>query len=106
MEGSGALRAAHLNGQLNALVIRGISDRADAEKHGADASGSQQRAAEQAAAVTVAVLHKHRPREGSSDSGEEPQELRARGATYGGDHIDFRGGTFHGPVTGKGDRRR
>lgn len=106
MEGSGALRAAHLNGQLNALVIRGISDRADAEKHGADASGSQQRAAEQAAAVTVAVLHKHRPREGSSDSGEEPQELRARGATYGGDHIDFRGGTFHSPVTGKGDRRR
>ncbi|MCW8120479.1 MULTISPECIES: 5'-methylthioadenosine/S-adenosylhomocysteine nucleosidase [Streptomyces violaceoruber group] len=106
MEGSGALRAAHLSGQLNALVIRGISDRADAEKHRADASGSQQRAAEQAAAVTVAVLHKHRPREGSSDSGEEPQELRARGATYGGDHIDFRGGTFHGPVTGKGDRRR
>ena len=22
-------------------------------------------------------------------------------ATYAGDHIDFRGGTFHGPVTGK-----
>ncbi|MEV5868840.1 5'-methylthioadenosine/S-adenosylhomocysteine nucleosidase [Streptomyces tendae] len=98
MEGSGALRAAHLSGQLDALVIRGISDRADAEKHTADASGSQQRAAEQAAAVTVSVLHKHRPREGSSDPEEGPQE-----ATYGGDHIDFRGGTFHGPVTGKAD---
>jgi nucleoside phosphorylase len=96
MEGSGVLQAAHLSGQLNALVIRGISDRADAKKHKADTSGSQQRAAEQAAAVTVAVLHKHRPREGSSDSEEEPQ-----GATYGGDHIDFRSGTFHGPVTGK-----
>jgi nucleoside phosphorylase len=101
MEGSGALLAAHLNGQLNALVIRGISDRADAEKHKADASGTQQRAAEQAAAVTMAVLHKHRPREGSSDSEERPHRDRDGGASYGGDHIDFRDGTFHGPVTGK-----
>ncbi|WP_226025097.1 5'-methylthioadenosine/S-adenosylhomocysteine nucleosidase family protein [Streptomyces hyderabadensis] len=98
MEGSGALQAAHLSGQVNALVIRGISDRADAGKHQADASGSQQLAAEQAAAVTAAVLRKHRPREGSTGFGKEP-----RGATYGGDHIDFRGGTFHGPVTGKAD---
>ncbi|MFJ6075664.1 nucleosidase [Streptomyces sp. NPDC093065] len=96
MEGSGVLQAAHLNGRLNALVIRGISDRADAGKHAADASGSQRRAAEQAAAVTVAVLHRHRPRKGAGDSAEAP-----RGAAYGGDHIDFRGGTFHGPVTGK-----
>ena len=101
MEGSGAAHAAHLNGQLNALVIRGISDRADAEKHKADASGSQKRAAEQAAAVTVAVLHKHRPREGSSDSEERPHRHGDGEATYAGDHIDFRGGTFHGPVTGK-----
>ncbi|MFG2327732.1 5'-methylthioadenosine/S-adenosylhomocysteine nucleosidase [Streptomyces sp. NPDC048568] len=104
MEGSGALRAAHLNGQLPALVVRGISDRADAGKHRADASGSQQRAAAQAAAVTTAVLHKHRPREasspGASDSEEGPQRRGDGTATYGGDHIDFRGGTFHGPVTG------
>ncbi|MDT0400272.1 5'-methylthioadenosine/S-adenosylhomocysteine nucleosidase [Streptomyces sp. DSM 41635] len=106
MEGSGAAHAAHLNGQLNALVIRGISDRADAGKHEADASGSQKRAAEQAAAVTVAVLHKHRPREGSSDSEERPHRHGDGGATYAGDHIDFRGGTFHGPVTGKSDGRR
>ncbi|MEV5017178.1 5'-methylthioadenosine/S-adenosylhomocysteine nucleosidase [Streptomyces sp. NPDC053780] len=106
MEGSGALRAAHLSGQLNALVIRGISDRADAKKQKADASGSQQRAAEQASAVTVAVLHKHRPREASSDSEEGPQERSPSGATDGGDHIDFRCGTFHGPVTGKSDGRR
>lgn len=109
MEGSGALQAAHLNGQVNALVIRGISDRADAKKHKADASGSQQRAAEQAAAVTVALLHKHRPREGSSvssDPEEGPHRHGDGGAAYGGDHVDFRGGTFHGPVTGKGDGRR
>ncbi|WP_407702869.1 5'-methylthioadenosine/S-adenosylhomocysteine nucleosidase family protein [Streptomyces xylophagus] len=104
MEGFGALQAAHLSGQLNALVIRGISDRADGDKRNADASGSQQRAAKQAALVTVALLRKHRPREGSDSSEEEPHRGGDRGgygATYGGDHIDFRGGTFHGPVVGK-----
>lgn len=106
MEGSGALLAAHLNGQVNALVIRGISDRADAGKSKADAAGSQKRAAEQAAAVTVAVLHKHRPREASPGSKEGPQPRRDGGAGYSGDHIDFRGGTFHGPVTGKSTGRR
>ncbi|MCX4813939.1 5'-methylthioadenosine/S-adenosylhomocysteine nucleosidase [Streptomyces sp. NBC_01239] len=100
MEGFGALQAAHLNGQLNALVVRGISDRADDGKSNADASGSQQRAAKQAALVTFALLRKHRPREGSADSEEEPHR-GGGGATYGGDHIDFRGGTFHGPVIGK-----
>ena len=100
MEGFGALQAAHLNGQLNALVIRGISDRADDGKSNADASGSQQRAAKQAALVTVALLRKHRPREGSADSEEAPHR-GGGGATYGGDHIDFRGGTFSGPVIGK-----
>ncbi|KOU59690.1 nucleosidase [Streptomyces sp. MMG1533] len=101
MEGSGAAHAAHLNGGLDALVIRGISDRANADKHKADASGSQKLAAAQAASVTVAVLHKHRPREGSSDSEERPHRRGQDGVTYGGDHIDFRGGTFYGPVTGK-----
>ncbi|MEU2617650.1 5'-methylthioadenosine/S-adenosylhomocysteine nucleosidase [Streptomyces sp. NPDC007157] len=94
MEGSGAAHAAHLNGQLDTLVIRGISDLANADKHTADASGSQILAAERAASVAVEVLRKHQPRE-SSDSEEDPQER------YGGDHIDFRGGTFHGPVIGK-----
>ncbi|MEU6195738.1 5'-methylthioadenosine/S-adenosylhomocysteine nucleosidase [Streptomyces sp. NPDC047061] len=100
MEGSGAVHAAHLNGQLDALVIRGISDRANRDKHQADASGSQERAAEQAASVAVAVLRKHRPRGGSDDE-EGPQQRGDSSATYGGDHIDFRGGTFHGPVIGK-----
>ncbi|MGW0835638.1 5'-methylthioadenosine/S-adenosylhomocysteine nucleosidase family protein [Streptomyces prunicolor] len=100
MEGSGALQAAHLNGQLDALVVRGISDRANADKSDDDASGSQQRAAKQAALVTVALLRKHRPRESSAGSEEEPHR-GGGGATYGGDHIDFRGGTFNGPVVGK-----
>lgn len=107
MEGSGAAQAAHLNGQLDALVIRGISDHADAGKSKTDAAGSQQLAAKQAAAVTMAVLTKHRPREGSVDSEERPQGRgEGGGTTYGGDHIDFRGGTFYGPVTGKTNRQQ
>lgn len=106
MEGSGAAHAAHLNGQLDALVIRGISDRANRHKHKADASGSQELAAKQAASVAIAVLRKHPPRGGgSSDSQEGPFRGHDGGASYGGDHIDFRGGTFHGPVTGKSDGR-
>jgi nucleoside phosphorylase len=110
MEGSGALQAAHLNGRLNALVIRGVSDRADAGKSRADASGSQELAAKRAAAVTMAVLLKHRPRKGSSavssDSEEGPHRRGDGGAAYGGEHIDFRGGTFYGTVIGKIDGRR
>ncbi|MFF3499279.1 nucleosidase [Streptomyces sp. NPDC003247] len=101
MEGSGAAHAAHLSGQSPALVIRGISDLADGDKADADAGGSQELAAAQAAKVAVAVLRKHRPRAGSSDAQEGPQRGSGGGDTYGGDHIDFRGGTFHGPVVGK-----
>ena len=93
MEGSGIAHAAHLSRQLDALVIRGISDFANPDKSTADASGSQQLAAGQAAKVAVAVLRKHEP-----TSEETP---KAAGPTYAGDHIDFSGGTFYGPVTGK-----
>lgn len=96
MEGSGASHAAHLSGQLDALVIRGISDFANPEKHEADASGSQEHAAGQAAKVAIAVLRKHLP--GSQEGS------KSGGPTYAGDHIDFRGGTFHGPVVGKQTR--
>ncbi|MBE8472702.1 5'-methylthioadenosine/S-adenosylhomocysteine nucleosidase [Streptomyces justiciae] len=105
MEGYGATQAAHLNGRLDSLVVRGISDHANADKHKADAKGSQPLAARQAAAVTVAVLRRHGPRGGSSDQ-EGPHARGEGGATYGGDHIDFRGGTFYGPVTGKRTEQR
>ncbi|MFF7372653.1 5'-methylthioadenosine/S-adenosylhomocysteine nucleosidase [Streptomyces tricolor] len=96
MEGSGAAQAAHLSGQVDALVVRGISDRADRHKRRADAGGSQQRAAGHAATVTVALLRKHQPRHPRPAAPEEDPQTR-----YGGDHIDFRGGTFHGTVIGK-----
>ncbi|MPY36225.1 5'-methylthioadenosine/S-adenosylhomocysteine nucleosidase [Streptomyces adustus] len=105
-EGSGAAHAAHLNGRSDALVIRGISDRADAGKRRADDSGSQQRAAARAASVAVAVLRKHRPR--TAPPGAPGPRLDEGAGGHGGDHIDFRGGTFHGTVIGKmsdGNRR-
>ncbi|WP_225827389.1 5'-methylthioadenosine/S-adenosylhomocysteine nucleosidase [Streptomyces naphthomycinicus] len=95
MEGAGAAHAAHVENR-QALVVRGISDRANAEKSVADAGGSQERAAARAAAVAVAVLRTYRPRGGSHDDAGEEHPGR-----QGGDHIEFRGGTFYGPVVGK-----
>ncbi|MFI8301462.1 SAV_2336 N-terminal domain-related protein, partial [Streptomyces nigra] len=70
MEGSGVLQEAAegLSDQVDALVIRGISDRADAERRKVYPSGSQQRAAEQAAAVMMVVLRRLRPRHGGEDT--------------------------------------
>ncbi|MCX4765053.1 5'-methylthioadenosine/S-adenosylhomocysteine nucleosidase [Streptomyces sp. NBC_01275] len=97
MEGSGAAHAAHLNGQLDALVVRGISDHANPDKDEADASGSQGRAAAQAAAVAMAILRRLRPRDHSS----EPGEGAAEEPRHRGDHLDFRNSVFNGPVVGK-----
>ncbi|WKX12722.1 5'-methylthioadenosine/S-adenosylhomocysteine nucleosidase [Streptomyces sp. NL15-2K] len=106
MEGSGATHAAHLSGQLDALVIRGISDRADAGKHAADAAGSQERAAGRAASVAVAVLRKHRPRGGSSDPEEGPHHGSDVVTIFGRDHVDLRGAAFHGTAVGRSFGRR
>ncbi|WP_329221130.1 5'-methylthioadenosine/S-adenosylhomocysteine nucleosidase [Streptomyces sp. NBC_01485] len=94
MEGSGAAHAAHVNGRLDALVIRGISDHADAAKTRTDTAGSQQRAARQAAEVARAVLRKHHPR-------TTPDAERQSRPGPSGDHITFQGGTYYGPVIGK-----
>ncbi|MGX9891150.1 5'-methylthioadenosine/S-adenosylhomocysteine nucleosidase [Streptomyces sp. NPDC002276] len=109
MEGSGVVSAVDLAGG-DALVIRGISDRADADKSRTDGEGWQSRAAENAAAAAVAVLRELRPFRGSrvggsgsgSDrEGEDSEEGPHQGARYGGDHLDFRGSTFNGPFVAK-----
>ncbi|MGW5098933.1 5'-methylthioadenosine/S-adenosylhomocysteine nucleosidase, partial [Streptomyces nodosus] len=41
MESAGFARAVHLAGHLDALTIRGISDKADGQKHAADAGGEK-----------------------------------------------------------------
>ncbi|MET7478942.1 tetratricopeptide repeat protein [Streptomyces sp. NPDC005648] len=72
MEGSGVAHAAHLAGAPGALIIRGISDRADAGKSLADAHGSQRMAAARAAEAAVAVLRELEPRGSTALPPSEP----------------------------------
>ena len=107
MESSGVAHAVHLAGQAGALIIRGISDKANAEKSTADAEGSQPRAAANAAAAAIAVLHELDPKPVAPAQAEpDPREGPFRGSTYGGDHLDFRGSTFNAPFTAKSVDRR
>lgn len=55
-EGAGFAGAASMADQVPALVIRGISDRADGDKQHTDNAGFQLIAAENAAALTIAVI--------------------------------------------------
>lgn len=129
-EGSGVLHAARL-GNLDALVVRGISDRADSRKTLADASGTQPDAARNAAEAAVAILRKavpatrtatgaaaHAANGAATGLPPEPIEI-GKGATFkeqvigkdvrgeelpGGRPTRLRigeGGVFEGPVIGK-----
>ncbi|WP_413114573.1 hypothetical protein ACK1X7_02310 [Streptomyces sp. CY1] len=71
MEGAGVAQAAHLNAALPALIVRGISDRADGEKYDADAEGWQSRAARHAAAFAFSVLRELPPGGGQAPPGPE-----------------------------------
>ncbi|MEV0318502.1 5'-methylthioadenosine/S-adenosylhomocysteine nucleosidase [Streptomyces sp. NPDC050658] len=93
MEGSGVAHAAHLAGDLGALIVRGISDKADAGKAAADAAGNQQLAARNAAEAAVAVVREMVL--------PPDRDAAVPSRRYGGDHIDMSGGTFNGPVVGK-----
>ena len=55
-EGAGVAQAAHLNGALPVVVVRGISDRADGSKENTDRAGWQKRAAANAAAFATALV--------------------------------------------------
>jgi nucleoside phosphorylase len=70
MEGAGAAVAAHV-GAVPALMVRGISDRADGAKGVADSGGSQPEAAENAAAFAMAFLRDWSTH-GLHDSNDEP----------------------------------
>ena len=61
MEGAGLAQAAHINDNLPALVIRGISDTTSPEKAQLDAAGWQQRAADHAASYAAAFLRALQP---------------------------------------------
>ncbi|MEU6546969.1 NB-ARC domain-containing protein [Streptomyces sp. NPDC046859] len=97
MESAGVVQAAHLTGQLDALIIRGISDKADAEKHERDAEGSQPKAAKNAAEAAIAVLRELEPAPAPTATATAQPTVHQ----YGGDHIDLSGSVFNGTVIGK-----
>ncbi|MFD3931201.1 nucleosidase [Streptomyces sp. NPDC058614] len=101
MESAGVAHAVHLAGEAGALIIRGISDKANADKSGADAKGSQPRAAANAAKAAITVLHELKPKTTPGQTDSDTREGPFCGSTYGGDHLDFRGSTFSGPFTAK-----
>ncbi|MFJ2241739.1 hypothetical protein [Streptomyces sp. NPDC087859] len=72
MESAGVAHAAHLTGKLDTLIIRGISDKADTQKHERDAEGSQREAARNAAAAAIGVLQDLEP------TTESPDDVRLR----------------------------
>ncbi|WP_327674126.1 5'-methylthioadenosine/S-adenosylhomocysteine nucleosidase family protein [Kitasatospora sp. NBC_00458] len=109
MESAGVAAAASLGHDLHILTVRGISDHADGEKAAADATGSQDRAAANAAAALAAILRDLDPDDlppRGPDRAVRPgadRDAVRPAAGYGGDHIDFRHGTFLAPVVGKAD---
>jgi adenosylhomocysteine nucleosidase len=103
MEGTGFAHAAHVSEHLNAMIIRGVSDKADGTKGDTDKDGSQALAASKAAEALIAVLRKLKPVDGPTTAPTTAPGAHAgrpEAATYGGDHISHHG-TFNGPVTGK-----
>lgn len=101
MESAGVAKAAHIAGGLHTLIVRGISDMADDGKSAADASGSQQLAAANAAAAVSAIIADLIPRDTGRTVDSIAAIARANEQPPPRDHIDFRGSTFYGPVIGK-----
>lgn len=101
MEANGISHAAELSRRVDALIIRGISDLANGLKSEADASGSQVRAAANAAEAALATVREMAPAPDSAALGPSRPTPPEAPAQYGGDHLDQRYGVYHGPVIGK-----
>lgn len=63
MQGSGVAQAAHITGDLQVLVVRGISNHANADKPADDRTDGRQRAAANAASAALAVIASLDPQE-------------------------------------------
>lgn len=75
MEGSGFAHAAALGDQVPAVVIRGISDRADGKKARADRAGGQPLAARNAAAFAIALAASLKPKPVTAEEDSSPPTL-------------------------------
>ncbi|WAZ25264.1 5'-methylthioadenosine/S-adenosylhomocysteine nucleosidase [Streptomyces cinnabarinus] len=101
MEANGISHAAELSRRVDALVIRGISDLANGLKSEADASGSQVRAAANAAEAALATVREMVPAPQATASAPPAPTPAEAPAQYAGDHHDHRYGVYHAPVIGK-----
>ena len=105
MEAAGMAQAAHLNNALAAVVVRGISDRADTTKSIADRVGWQQRAVANAAAFAMALAEEialsrsdvDRPGSGQADDAMSPASGHVNIAT-GNARVGVQAGTIYGGV--------
>ncbi|GGJ75059.1 purine phosphorylase [Pilimelia anulata] len=100
MEAAGVAQAAHLNRALSALIIRGVSDRADGSKSTSDTAGWQPRAAANAAEFAVGVIGEYRidgpARPAINGQGDVMGDVR--NIATGGAHVGFQAGHITGPV--------
>ena len=74
MESAGVSQASQFNRSLPALIIRGISDRADGSKHVLDKAGWQPRAAANAAAFAVALAAEIIARDAGEPGGSQGRQ--------------------------------
>ncbi len=95
MESAGVAKAGHLNALTSAMTIRGISDHADGMKKHADRSGSQERAAANAAAFASLLVARFTTRETNSVHGER---MTVQNTASGNAHVVVQAGTIHGDL--------
>ena len=100
MESAGVAQAAHLNRSLPAVVVRGISDRADGTKVHTDGENWQPRAAANAAAFALALAqelgaqHSSSPRR-SRKAGDASMSGSVNNVAKGNAHVGFQAHTVH-----------
>lgn len=111
MEGAGVAQAAHLNGGLPAIVVRGISDRADGTKAAATDTHRQPAAAANAADFALALAERlstspvvARPQPQSPDKEKRPgMRDIVRNSSSGNNGFVFQSGHIQGSVVNLGE---
>ena len=104
MEAAGLAQAAHLNRSLPAVVVRGISDRADGSKTTTDGADWQPKAAANAALFAVALAEElaRKDRAGTGDrtrkDSDAPMSGTVRNIANGNARVGVQAGTVHGGI--------